>query len=56
MVFLVAAVSFLAENLTAFLIAESLIDRYMLIVSTGATFTLSIFIFSYSSIYFRSDA
>ena len=36
MVFLVAAVRFLEKNLTAFLIVDSLIDGYMLIVSTDA--------------------
>ena len=34
MVFLVAAVSFLAKNITVFLIDEILTDRYMLIAST----------------------
>ena len=34
MVFLVAAVSLLANNLTAFLVVASLIDGYMLIAST----------------------
>ena len=43
MVVLVADVSFLAKNLTDFLIVESLIDWYMLIESTGATITLSLF-------------
>ena len=52
-VFLAAAVSFLAKNITTFLIFESLIYGYMLIVSTDAIFTSSIFIFSYSSLSFR---
>ena len=34
MVFLVAAVSFLVKNLTAFLIVEIFIDRYILIAYT----------------------
>ena len=53
MVVLVADVSFLAKNLTDFLIVESLIDWYMFIESTGAAITLSLFIFSSSSLSFR---
>ena len=56
MVFLVAAVSVLVKNLTAFFIVESLIDRYILLASTDDIFTLSLFIFSFSSLSFRSDA
>ena len=55
MVFLVAAVIFLAKNLTAFLIVESFIEGYMLIASTDTIVTLSLFISSYSSLPFRSD-
>ena len=55
-VFLVAAVSFLVNNFTAFLIVDSFIDEYMLIASTGAIVTLYICIFSSSSLYVRSDA
>ena len=54
--FLGAAVSFLAKNLTAFLIVEILIDGYMLIASTDAIVTSSLFIFSSSSLSFRSYA
>ena len=54
--FLGAAVSFLAKNLTAFLIVEILIDGYMLIASTDAIVTLSIFTLISSSTSFRSDA
>ena len=56
MVLLVSAVSLLAENLTAFLIDNIFIDGYMLISSTDAIATLSILIFSFSSLYFRSYA
>ena len=55
MVLLVAAVSFLAKNPTAFLIIESFIGGYMLIESTDTIVTLSLFTSIYSSIYFRSD-
>ena len=55
MVFLVAAVSFLAKNITAFLIVESFIDGYMLIASTDAIVASSLFTFSSSSHSFRSD-
>ena len=56
MVFLVAVVSFLENNLTAFLIVESFIDGYMLIASTDTIVTLSLFTFSSSSLSFMSDA
>ena len=56
MVFLAVAVSFLAKNLTAFLIVESLIDRYILIASTDTIVTSSLFIFSSLSLSFRLDA
>ena len=52
MVFLVAAVSFTAKNLTAFLIVESLIEGYMLIAPTHAIVTSSLFTSSSSSISF----
>ena len=45
MVFLVSDVRFLAKNLTAFLIVEIYIDGYMLIASTDAIVTSSLFIF-----------
>ena len=48
MVFLVAAVSFIADNLTAFLIVEILIKGYMLIASTDAIVTSSIFTYRIS--------
>ena len=56
MVFLVATVSFLANNLTAFLVVESLIEGYMAISPTYAIVTLSILNSSSSSISFRLDA
>ena len=56
MVFLVAAVIFLAKNLTAFLIVESFIEGYMLIASTDTIATSSLFTSSSSSLSFRSDA
>ena len=56
MVFLVAEASFIANNLTAFLIVESLIDGYMLIASTDDIVTLSLFTYSSSSLYFSSYA
>ena len=56
MVLLVDAVSFLANNLTYMLILESFIDGYMLIASTDAIITLSLFIFSSSSLSYRLDA
>ena len=55
-IFLVTAVCFLANNLTDFLIFESFIDRYMLVVLTYTIVTLSLFIFSSSSLSFNSDA
>ena len=56
MVLLVASVSFLANNINSFLIVGIFIDGYMLIASTDAIVTSSIFIFSSSSLYFRSHA
>ena len=56
MVFLVAAVIFLAKNLTAFLIVESLIEGYMLKALTEAIVILPLFNYSSSSLSFRSDA
>ena len=56
MVFLVAAVSFLANNIAAFLIVMSLIDGFMLIAPTYAIVALYLFIFSSSSVSFMSDA
>ena len=56
MVFLVAMVSFLANNLTAFLVVERLIEGYMAIWPTYAIVTLSILNSSSSSISFRLDA
>ena len=56
MVFLVAVVSFLANNFTAFLIVESLIEGYMFIVSTEDILISSLFNYSSSSLSFRSDA
>ena len=55
MVFLVAVVSFLANNLTASMIIETLINGYMLIASTDTIVTSFLFIFSSLSLYFRSD-
>ena len=54
--FLVVAVSFIAKNLTEFLIVESFIEGYMLIASTDAIVTLSLFTSSSPSLSFRSDA
>ena len=54
MFFLVAAASFLAKNLAAFLIVESLLEGYMFIASTDAILTLFLFTSSYSSFSFRS--
>ena len=54
-VFLIAAVIFLANNITAFLIVEGLIEGYMLIASTDAIVTSSLFISSSSSLFFRSE-
>ena len=56
MVFLVAAVSFFAKNFTDFLIVDICIDGYMLIALTDAIVTLSLFIFSSSSVSFWSDS
>ena len=56
MVFLVSLVSFLVKYLTAFLIVASLMDGYMLIVSTDAIVTSSIFTSNYSSLSFRLEA
>ena len=56
MVLLVAAVIFLENNLTAFLIVDILIKGYMLIESTEAIATLSLFTSSSPSISFSSDA
>ena len=53
MVFLVVAVSFLEKNITVFLILVSLIDRYMLIMSTDAIVTSSLFILFSLSISFN---
>ena len=53
MVFLVATVSFIAQNITAFLIVESFIEGYMLIASTDAIVTLSLFTSSSSDLSFR---
>ena len=50
MVFLVAAVSFLADNITDFLIFEILIEGYMLIASTDAIVTSSIFTYRISGL------
>ena len=55
MVFLVAAVSFLANNITVFLVAAILIEGYMLIAYTYSIFTPSIFNYNSSKLYFRSD-
>ena len=56
MVFLVSTVSFIAKNITAFLIVESFIEGYMLIASTDTIATSSLFTSSSSSLSFRSDA
>ena len=56
MVFLVAAVSFLANNITVFLVAAILIEGYILIASTDAIFTQSLFNSNCSSLSFRSGA
>ena len=55
-VFLVSLVIFLAKYLTYFLIVASLIDGYMLIASTDAIVTSSIFTSNSSSLSFRSVA
>ena len=56
MVFLVDAVSFIANNLTSFLIVDILIEGYILISSTDATVSPYLFIYNYSSLSFRLDA
>ena len=56
MVLLVAAVSFLAKNLTTFLTVESFIEGCILIASTDAIVSLSLFTSSSSSLSFRSYA
>ena len=56
MVFLVAMVSVLAKNLTAFLIFASLIEGYMLIESTDTIVTSSLTNFLSSTLSFRSEA
>ena len=56
MVLLVAAVSFLEKNITAFLIVASLTEGYILTASNDAIVTMSLFISNYTSISFRSDA
>ena len=53
MVLLVVAVSFIAKNLTDFLIVESFIEGYMLIASTDAIVTSSLFTSSSSCLSFR---
>ena len=55
-VFLVSLLSFLAKNLTAFLIVASFIDGYMLIASTDAIVNSSIYNPSSSSRSFQSEA
>ena len=56
MVFLVSAVSFLAKYLTAFLIVAILMNEYILIASTDAIFTSSLFTFNYSILSLRLEA
>ena len=56
MVLLVAAVSFLAKNLTTFLTVEIFIEGFILIASTDDIVSLSLFTSSSSSLSFRSDA
>ena len=56
MVFLVSLVSFLVKYLTDFLIVASFIDGYMLIASTDAIVTSSLFTPNYSIISFRPEA
>ena len=56
MVFLVAAVIFLENNLTAFLIFESLINRYMFTAYINAIVTFSLLTPISPGFYFRSDA
>ena len=54
MVLLVAVVSFLAKNLTAFLIVDSLIEGYILIASTESIVISYLFNTSSSSLSFKS--
>ena len=56
MVFLVASVIFLAKNLTAFLIVDSLIEGYILIASTESIVISYLFNTSSSSLSFMLDA
>ena len=56
MVFLIAVVIFPANNITVFIIIETFIKGYMLIASTDAVVTLTLFTFSSPSLYFRSDS
>ena len=55
-VFLVNDVSIFVKNITAFLVVAGLIEGYMLITSTDAIVSSSLFIPNYISISFRSDA
>ena len=55
-VFLTSLVSFLAKNLAAFFIVASLIDGYILIVSTDAIVTSYFFNPISSSVSFRSES
>ena len=55
-VFLVAVVSFLVKNLTAFLIVEILIEGYMLIASTETIVSSYLFTSISSSLSFRLDS
>ena len=55
-VFLVAVVSFLEKNITAFLIVDRLMDGYMVKESTDDIVTLYLFILNFSSLSFRSDS
>ena len=56
MVILVAVVSVLANNHTAFLIVAILIEGYMLIALTYAIVTSSLIYFFSSNLSFRSEA
>ena len=56
MVFLVAAIIFIAKNLTSFLIVDIFIEGYMLIASTDAIVTLSLIFSNHPSLSFSSDA
>ena len=53
MIYLVSVVSSLEYNITAFLIVESFIKGLMLITSTDAIVTPSLFTYSFSSLSFR---